>query len=44
MDLMDTASNPNLIQIDGFLAMTFGIVVYFIGVRLTGAIPFLRAA
>jgi len=38
---MDAAPAP--IEINAFIAMTLGIVVYFLGVRLTAAVPFLRA-
>ena len=33
----------NLIVVDDFLTYTIGIVVYFLGMRLTGRIDFLRA-
>ncbi|MEM8570910.1 MAG: sodium/glutamate symporter [Pseudomonadota bacterium] len=32
-----------MIEIDGFASFTFAIIVYFIGVKLTGAISFLRS-
>ncbi|MEM9044146.1 MAG: sodium/glutamate symporter [Pseudomonadota bacterium] len=39
---MDFASDPSQIQIDAFFALTIGIIVYFIGERLTRRIAFLR--
>ena len=35
--------SENLIVVDDFLTYTIGIVVYFLGMRLTGRIDFLRA-
>ncbi|WP_424931474.1 sodium/glutamate symporter [Amaricoccus macauensis] len=40
---MDPTETVSAIEIGGFAAFTFAIVVYFAGVRLTGAIGFLRA-
>lgn len=40
---MDPADAASAIEIGGFAAFTIAIIVYFTGVRLTGAIGFLRA-
>ncbi|MEM8791251.1 MAG: sodium/glutamate symporter [Pseudomonadota bacterium] len=39
---MDFASDPNQIQINVFFALTIGIIVYFVGERLTRRFAFLR--
>ncbi|MEO0993267.1 MAG: sodium/glutamate symporter [Pseudomonadota bacterium] len=39
---MDLANDPSLIQIDAFIALTLGIVVFFIGERLTRKFPVLE--
>ncbi|MEL6337479.1 MAG: sodium/glutamate symporter [Pseudomonadota bacterium] len=38
---MEAAADPNTIQVDVFIALTFGIVVYFLGERLTRGFPIL---
>ncbi|MEM1383788.1 MAG: sodium/glutamate symporter [Pseudomonadota bacterium] len=40
---MDLESDPTLIQIDAFIALTIGIVVFFVGERLTRRFPVLSA-
>ena len=33
----------NLVELDSFVAYTIGIIVYFVGLRMTGRIEFLRS-